>query len=766
MKEMMSELNLSIENILNATEKDITDYERIKIDEYRLRILVLAVISGIKYSDKCTAFEIVEKFRECGLMPDRVFAYYLSIKQTFDTTIEKTVNKHKKIITNCELDEIYEAMLSFELSFNHRLHYSAHKINRDTLGSYYTPRTLADEVVEQTMDRYFEKKYGIARLSVRGLPKKEEEHILQSANLRILDPSCGCGEFLVSVKRYFEKYMNGSSIAIDFLWGFDVDYLALMITIVRLSSMDENIIKIIMPHMVLINPLLADFTPMSTIDDKIDSFAISDIYSKSMAADMTMHLNSYDIIVGNPPWEKVRFEERKFFEKTDESIYKMPQKRDRGVAIKKLAEVNPNLFRYHKKMAESYALLKTELKGNPLFIHSAVGELNTYALFSELSIALMKKEGVAGLILKGSIFTSPNNASLFRWFKERGCLSEIFIFSNNKKIFSIDSRERFAVAIFSENSCESIRVTFGLEIAEQMRTADASVVTYDQLRRINPVTGLFPNVSSQSELEFILNIHSRKKIFHDVYPECHYGRLVHLTRDSEFIKTAPCAGFIPIIEGKMIHPYDSYYGAFEDISEETLSTKKTATDKTKEVPHTCSNRWRYYINKEAWERISKNYKNEYSLYWRSLTSSTNRRTMIATIMRHQPTCQSLHLLQMDDFENLLLVLSIFNSAIFDYILRLKLSGIDLTQQIVKQMPVPSDDDLTRVISFCGTERTIREHIVSRAKSLAESVLGVKDTNMDSAERKRIIAEVDDLVLHAYNLRDEEMNCLGYCFNYL
>ena len=101
---------------------------------------------------------------------------------------------------------------------------------------------------------------------------------------------------------------------------------------------------------------------------------------------------------------------------------------------------------------------------------------------------------------------------------------------------------------------------------------------------------------------------------------------------------------------------------------------------------------RFFIRESKWNKVSRNYHAEYSLYWRSLTSSTNRRTTIATILPHMPTSQSIQLLQKrDDYEGLLIILSLFNSVIFDYLVKNKLNGIDLTQTIIIQIPNFSTD---------------------------------------------------------------------------
>jgi hypothetical protein len=48
--------------------------------------------------------------------------------------------------------------------------------------------------------------------------------------------------------------------------------------------------------------------------------------------------------------------------------------------------------------------------------------------------------------------------------------------------------------------------------------------------------------------------------------------------------------------------------------------------------------------------------------------------------------------------------------VFDFILKKKLSGIDLTQSVINQMPVPNIELITSKINFNGGAATIKHHI--------------------------------------------------------
>lgn len=126
---------------------------------------------------------------------------------------------------------------------------------------------------------------------------------------------------------------------------------------------------------------------------------------------------------------------------------------------------------------------------------------------------------------------------------------------------------------------------------------------------------------------------------------------------------------------------------------------------------------RFYVDKDLWEKYLQNYSEEYSLCWRSLTSPTNRRTMLAMITPTVPTCQSVQMLQTPDAEELIMLLALFNSIPFDYFVRIKMPGLDLTQSVIKQIPVPSQADYEEMVEFGGINCTLKKHIMSYAISI-------------------------------------------------
>lgn len=601
------------------------------------------------------------------------------------------------------------------------LKFTEGKNSRDILGSYYTQENFAYQITEKAIEDYLSEN-----------PRKNNV-------LKVADFSCGGGTFLISaIKACREK---GLSVTI---YGCDVDPIAVLIT--RLQLAKETTIDNV--RIVLGNPLL----PIEA-DNTIEVFkkaAMGRYYHPLMGIALEEEL---DIIVGNPPWEKIRFEEKKFLH------HYLPKEKigtrtEREQQLRKISKTN---FEFYNHVRSDYEDAKRKIKANPSFELSSCGELNTYALFTELSLNLIKKGAIAGLIIKSSLVKMQVYSKFLKKLTRDKNLYELYMFINRKKIFHIDSREEFSVIYLTRNKETELYVALNLDDYNGFSKKEKVKISYDTLHLLNPDTGMIPNIKNNDELNFLISIYEKNRTFDTVYPSCKFGRLVHLTNHSSVISRKKEDSNEQIYEGKFIEIYTGKYATFKDVQEnERYKSKATArliNDRTgDEYPEA-----RFFIQKSAWENMAINFEGDYIVAWRSLTSATNKRTMLATLLPKLPTCQSIQLLQTEHEQDMIHIVSLFNSIVFDYIVRLKMAGLDLTQTIIKQIPVPSNKNYEKKIEFQGIIATISTHISARVSFLYENdyrlscLFEKADKYKVNKPRKEIISELDRLVAILYGI---------------
>lgn len=704
-------------------------------------------------------------------------ALYQRIELIPQSTTEFFENNRECIINNwpeesalaAKPEILYDALLASEFCVQpERVGYKIDKVSRDIAGAYYTSSDFSAQITYRALESYMDRKRR------RAIDSDSFACCNEYENITFLDYSCGCGEFLLAVIQYFDNHVLGYSrkkLATQ-LRGVDVNPIALMITIARIVSAveaedDENLLREVAKNFIVGNPLLHS-DKIAPIEVRFDNFALNRLYAETEGINCLELEQQNLVVLGNPPWEKLRFEERAFFRPVCPAISAISQKNKREKEIKKLAVNWIELLEYYQLLQDDYASVKKEIPKHPLLKVSLVGELNTYAMFAELASRLTEKDGFAAIIAKSALVTSTCYSSCFRHFVNQGSLSEVFLFDNREKLFQIDSREKFCVLFFGGEHAGGIKVHYGLTKQEQILSSVPINVTSEELELINPETGLLPNVADSKEFSFLLRTHRSLSVFAKEFPKCHFGRLVHLTAHAEHISTKSEKTRVPIYEGKFIEQYDNRFSTFAGMSaDERYQAKASARRQPGDsfVAPKPAPECRYFIDKKFWESFLDRYDQPYSLCWRSLTSPTNQRTMIASIIPSMPTCQSVQLLQTTPVEDLLMILALFNSKVFDFFVRLKMGGIDLTQSVVRQIPVPFREAWNSMVTLHGVDYTALDAVRALERllyrnepdlcGLWDGVPEIKNADNYYKTAADVREEIDKIIFQMYGLTSAE-----------
>lgn len=598
--------------------------------------------------------------------------------------------------------------------------------NRNETGSYFTPVELADFTIDKVVSHFV-----------------SENTLSSLSSAKVADFSCGSGVFLTEYMNHVASLGIDKEIVAENLYGFDVDPIVLEIAkynILREIG-DLGRYAVISKHFTHCNFLLNSCTETNNAN-RLGASRRGYIYNPALSVDLSS-LSHFEIILGNPPWEKIRFEEK---------------------AIKELycGASGEKLQKYIETYQRDIEAAKRDIKKSEFFANANNGELNTYALFTKAAINLLSAKGRLGLIVKSSLVTSQVYSKFFKEFRE-----EVFIicdFVNTKKIFDIDGRERFSVVCISKQ--RNNKATVGMNISSVCEADSRSeAIELADCDIINPVTGTLPNVRSIEEFEMLVDMHRKARYFYNEYT-VKYGRLVHLTNHRNHIIKEEKKGYLPIYEGKFIAQFDANYSGFNHVPEDKKYTSKATSSplSPEEVSRGIHPQSRYYISEEKWKEISHTYTADYMLAWHSLTSATNSITCVATVLPFMPTCQSIQFLTIKENIDLLYLTGLFNSAVFEYILKKKLNGIDLTRAIIDQMPVPSKDDSTEISLGVKRYRT-KDVIVSAVSYLLKdddrlsslvSVVIRPDIAEHIKSREEALLYIDEAVAVQYGISGEQL----------
>jgi hypothetical protein len=405
----------------------------------------------------------------------------------------------------------------------------------------------------------------------------------------------------------------------------------------------------------------------------------------------------FDCVLGNPPWERIRLEEQDFFASLSPEISATRGKSRRRTLINNLLREQPNLatdLENAKGLSEAHSRF---FRNSERYTLSAIGDLNTYPLFAETVERITSKDGCAGVVLPASLATDDTLKTLFAYLIKGQRIKSFFGFINSKKIFP-DIKDYIQFALLTLGKSPSPRFAFRLtkvdDVRNKIRTFD---LQKEELTLVNPNTLTCPVFLTRSDADLVKSIYKRVPIFiHEKLGKNPWGatftRMFDMTNDDAngFFFDSPSEGRLPLYEAKMIwnfdHRFSTYEGATQSNINEGNLPQTTAEQKSNFNFRILPESW--VDQKEALRRVKAN-EHQWIMGYRLVAPSTNERTAICSLM---PMCGAGHSLAIFDNWQLgslfaCLLLANFNSLIFEYNMRQKLGGSNISYFVVKQLPI-------------------------------------------------------------------------------
>ncbi|GIV04331.1 MAG: hypothetical protein KatS3mg015_3161 [Fimbriimonadales bacterium] len=143
----------------------------------------------------------------------------------------------------------------------------------------------------------------------------------------------------------------------------------------------------------------------------------------------------FDVVLGNPPWERIKLQEREFFAARDPKIADAGNAAERKKLIRQLEETNPALYEEFQDAVHAAEATSRFLRYSREYPLTARGDINTYSVFAERMRRLRREEGRAGIIVPTGIATDDTNKKFFADLVEKKELVSLYDFDNRMKLF-------------------------------------------------------------------------------------------------------------------------------------------------------------------------------------------------------------------------------------------------------------------------------------------------------------------------------------------
>ena len=514
----------------------------------------------------------------------------------------------------------------------------------------------------------------------------------------------------------------------------------------------------------------------------------------------------FDVMCGNPPWDKLQMEEEKWFAGKDEDIVKAANQADRKKKIVKLQTSSPELYNEFIQACNNITNQSSFVKNSGRFPLTAVGKLELSSLFAELCLSFTKEAW--GLVVPRGIITDIGNQFFVSKLIDENRLISLYDFENREKLFEIDSRKNFCLLSVGKAKESTHDVNGGFYLTRIDHMLDPRriyTLKTDDFARLNPNTKTCPVFRTSRDAKLTAKIYRNSTILYNEITgdnpwNVKFGSMFNMSTDSYLFRTyaqltaqgATLKGntfttidgeiYVPLYEGKMIWHYNHHFGSWPTEGERPNSINTPSEDELGN-PDSCIMPWYWVPLAAVKDRLVKydkdgnvvwEWKHKWLFAFRDIARGVDMRTFIiasipdakgvghtATLLYAERGCMpgaSLY--------------GMMSSLIFDYTTRQKIGGTHVSISFVKQFPVLTPDQIPstmqwqivkRVAELCyfnhdmdGWASELWEEMSEEQRSELPQ-LGAHQPWVYNPERRAILqAELDAIFAHLYGLNTEDL----------
>jgi len=468
----------------------------------------------------------------------------------------------------------------------------------------------------------------------------------------------------------------------------------------------------------------------------------------------TPQRSGFDAMIGNPPWDVMKPNSQEFFTEFDplyrtydkqaalrkqqELFGNMPgvadlwdqynahfkalgnwirnvvQPFDMMLARGKRGETLVKMWATHRNRFVGYADAR-----HPFRLQGSA-DLNLYKMFAEVFWNLLKPNARLGVILPTGIYSDFGTKDLREELLLRGRLDFLYAFQNEKRVFSAAHHSYKQVALLAARGgrTETFLARFRMGVGDSplaheipddlLRNDDLAMpFTPDDVRQNSPNSLSLVELKSPRDLAIFRKIYDHSFRIGDNDPgwEITCATEFHMTNDSKHfdpLEKWEAKGYkpdvfgrwigpdgnvaIPLYQGGMIHHFDSLFKSWSHGMGRGADWEQMPHSAKQLRPKYCMAQT-YFLGQGHSDRRLK-------VAFRNIARSTDERSFIASVIESFPCGHSLSVLRMENSptERLLFAASVSQSLSFDYVLRTRLSGSNLSLFILQECPIPRQDE--------------------------------------------------------------------------
>lgn len=474
----------------------------------------------------------------------------------------------------------------------------------------------------------------------------------------------------------------------------------------------------------------------------------------------------FDVLVGNPPWEKLHVEEDAWWAIRFPGLRGLPQKA-KNEKLAELKNQRPDLIVEYSLEAESVNATRRVISSGP---YPGIGEahVDLFAAFSWRNFQLLAAGGRLGLVLPRNAMAGASGVEFRRVVLEGGAFEDICQLVNRGQwIFrAVHPQYTISLAVLRRDVVSGeLRVSGPFSDRESYmrgRNRPIAISARDFVSWSQTLS--LPLLNGELDLQTFTAIMKAPRfsgtVFQSLFP---MQGDVNSTKEKPFFDfdlTNPMRG-TPVLTGASFYTYDCDYGTPYAYADARVLGPHLLAKAQRQVRRSTS----------ALRGIEFSSLNELPfgrarLAYRRTTRATDSRTSIAALVPPEVflTEQAPFFVSKTGFETMeSFILGVMNSRPFDWVVR-KQVELNLSFQLLEDLPIPEFDQshpsVLRVVQLAG-QLSAKDY---RFKDWAEAVGVTVGTVTTAEQQSEIESEIDALVSHLYGLSRSQVEHLFATFH--
>ena len=425
----------------------------------------------------------------------------------------------------------------------------------------------------------------------------------------------------------------------------------------------------------------------------------------------------FDVVLGNPPWERIKLQEQEWFAERRPEIAKAANAAARRKMIAQLSEHDPALY-------QAFLDDRRRTEGESHFVrHSGRyplcgrGDVNTYTIFAETTRHLIRPEGRVGCIVPSGIATDDTTKFFFQDLIRSRSLASLYSFENEEFLFpGVHHSTKFCLLSLSgsESHMPQTEFVFFARRVEHLDEKDRRfTLSADDIALMNPNTGTCPIFRSKKDADINKAIYRRVPVLiREGTPEINpwsitFHRMLDMASDSGLFRTQEQleaddwvldgknfrkgeAVYLPLFEAKMVHHFDHRFGTYEGQTDAQANQGKLPEldDAQHGDPQHTSLPWYWVPGAGVEQRLRDRWGRNWLIGWRDVCRNTDTRTAIASLLPVSGVGDKFLLMFPIGAPPSMVACLLANvdSFMFDYCCRQKIGGTALKYFIMRQLP--------------------------------------------------------------------------------